>query len=149
MQPVSKCRAVTLNKQLALRNLKHIWLLSDTQYWSLIKTIVPQNLHSILHKRTAFSLPTLLSTIQCCFLFKGSLSLVESTNRIYIKEPRSMTSLTFFHADINQLEVEDSFQLASDWIKVKRGHTFGLLSVNIPLWFACLWKLYAHKVLRS
>ena len=52
---------------------------------------------------------------------------------IYIKEPRSMTSLTFFHADINQLEVEDSFQLASDWIKVKRGHTFGLLSVNIPL----------------
>ena len=166
MQPVSKCRAVTLNKQLALRNLKHIWLLSDTQYWSLVKTIVPQNLHSVLHKRTAFStltltllplpflpsthfLPTLLSTIQCCFLFKGSLSLVESTNRIYIKEPRSMTSLTFFHADINQLEVEDSFQLASDWIKVKRGHTFGLLSVNIPLWFACLWKLYAHKVLRS
>ena len=149
MQPVSKCRAVTLNKQLALRNLKHIWLLSDTQYWSLVKTIVPQNLHFLVHKRTAFSLPTLLSTIQFCFLFKGSLSLVESTNRIYIKEPRSMTSLTFFHADINQLEVEDSFQLASDWIKVKRGHTFGLLSVNIPLWFACLWKLYAHKVLRS
>ena len=149
MQPVSKCRAVTLNKQLALRNLKHIWLLSDTQYWSLVKTIVPQNLHFLVHKRTAFSLPTLLSTIQCCFLFKGFLSLVESTNRIYIKEPRSMTSLTFFHADINQLEVEDSFQLASDWIKVKRGHTFGLLSVNIPLWFACLWKLYAHKVLRS
>ena len=149
MQPVSKCRAVTLNKQLALRNLKHIWLLSDTQYWSLVKTIVPQNLHFLVHKRTAFSLPTLLSTIQCCFLFKGFLSLVESTNRIYIKEPRSMTSLTFFHVDINQLEVEDSFQLASDWIKVKRGHTFGLLSVNIPLWFACLWKLYAHKVLRS
>ena len=149
MQPVSKCRAVTLNKQLALRNLKHIWLLSDTQYWSLVKTIVPQNLHFLVHKRTAFSLPTLLSTIQCCFLFKGFLSLVESTNRIYIKEPRSMTSLTFFHADISQLEVEDSFQLASDWIKVKRGHTFGLLSVNIPLWFACLWKLYAHKVLRS
>ena len=149
MQPVSKCRAVTLNKQLALRNLKHIWLLSDTQYWSLVKTIVPQNLHFLVHKRTAFSLPTLLSTIQCCFLFKGSLPLVEITNRIYIKEPRSMTSLTFFHADINQLEVEDSFQLASDWIKVKRGHTFGLLSVNIPLWFACLWKLYAHKVLRS
>ena len=44
-----------------------------------------------------------------------------------------MTSLTFFHADINQSEVEDSFQLASDWIKIKRGHTFGLLSVNIPL----------------
>ena len=149
MQPVSKCRAVTLNKQLALRNLKHIWLLSDTQYWSLVKTIVPQNLHFLVHKRTAFSLTTLLSTIQCCFLFKGFLSLVESTNRIYIKEPRSMTSLTFFHADINQLEVEDSFQLASDWIKVKRGHTFGLLSVNIPLWFSCLWKLYAHKVLRS
>ena len=26
-------------------------------------------------------------------------------------------SLTFFHADINQSEAEDSFQLASDWIK--------------------------------
>ena len=25
--------------------------------------------------------------------------------------------LTFFNADINQSEVEDSFQLASDWIK--------------------------------
>ena len=35
----------------------------------------------------------------------------------YSKEPKSMTSfnwLTFFHADINQSEVEDSFQLASD-----------------------------------
>ena len=29
-------------------------------------------------------------------------------------------SLTFFHADINQSEVEDSFQLASDWIKSVR-----------------------------
>ena len=28
--------------------------------------------------------------------------------------------LTFFHADINQSEVEDSFQLASDWIKSAR-----------------------------
>ena len=149
MQPVSKYHAVTLIKQLALRNLKYIWLLSDTQYWSLVKTIVPQNLHSVHHKKTAFSLRTLLSTIQCCFLFKGSLSLVEITNRIYIKETRIMTSLTFFHADINQSEVEDSFQLASDWIKIKRGHTFGLLSVNIPLWSACPWKLYAHKVLRS
>ena len=117
MQPVSKYPAVTLIKQLALRNLKYIGLLPDTQYWSLVKTIVPQNLHSILHKRTAFSLRTLPSTIQCCFLFKGSLSLVESTNRIYSKEPKSMTSLTFFHTDINQSEVEDSFQLASDWIK--------------------------------
>ena len=26
-------------------------------------------------------------------------------------------NLTFFHADINQSEVEGSFQLASDWIK--------------------------------
>ena len=29
-------------------------------------------------------------------------------------------SLTFFHADINQSEVVDSFQLASDWIKSVR-----------------------------
>ena len=41
----------------------------------------------------------------------------------YSKEPKSATSfneLTFFHAGINQLEVEDSFQLASDWIKSVR-----------------------------
>ena len=31
-----------------------------------------------------------------------------------------MTSLTFFHADINQSEVEDSFHLAYDWIKSVR-----------------------------
>ena len=29
----------------------------------------------------------------------------------------SFNKFTFFHADINQSEVEDSFQLASDWIK--------------------------------
>ena len=36
------------------------------------------------------------------------------------KEPKTVTSfnkLTFFQADINQSEVEDSFQLASDWTK--------------------------------
>ena len=41
----------------------------------------------------------------------------------YSKEPKSVTSfneLTFFHADINQSEVEDSFLLASDWIKSVR-----------------------------
>ena len=45
--------------------------------------------------------------------------------------------LTFFHADINQSEVEESFQLASDWIKFaqknvnksKAGNTFVLLAV--------------------
>ena len=38
----------------------------------------------------------------------------------YSKESKSVTSfnkLTFFHADVNQSEVEDSFQLASEWIK--------------------------------
>ena len=38
----------------------------------------------------------------------------------YSKDPKSVTSfneLTFFHADINQSKAEDSFQLASDWIK--------------------------------
>ena len=38
----------------------------------------------------------------------------------YSKEPKIVTAFnlfTFFHADINQSEVEDSFQLASDWIK--------------------------------
>ena len=43
----------------------------------------------------------------------------------------SFNLFTFFHAGINQSEVEDSFQLASDWIKSARknvnncGHTFG------------------------
>ena len=45
----------------------------------------------------------------------------------------------FFHVDINQSEVEDGFQLASDWIKSvqknvnksKSGQTFGLLSVKV------------------
>ena len=32
----------------------------------------------------------------------------------------SFNLLTFFHADINQSEVEDRFQLASDWIKSVR-----------------------------
>ena len=38
----------------------------------------------------------------------------------YSKEHKSVTSfnqLSFFRADINQSEVENSFQLASDWIK--------------------------------
>ena len=120
MQPVSKCRAVTLNKQLALRNLKYNWLLSDTQYWSLVKTIVPQNMHSILHKRIAFLYVPFFPPSKVVSHLKGPLSLAESTNRIYSKEPKSMTSLTFFHASINQSEVEDSFQLASDWIKSVR-----------------------------
>ena len=42
----------------------------------------------------------------------------------YTKEPKSVTSFnqfTFLHAEIfNQSEVEDSFQLASDWIKSAR-----------------------------
>ena len=40
--------------------------------------------------------------------------------RNYSKNPKSVTTfneLTFFHADINQSEFEDSFKLASDWIK--------------------------------
>ena len=46
--------------------------------------------------------------------------LSKSTVTFYSKEPKSVTSFNlfiFFHADINQSEVEDSFQLASDWIK--------------------------------
>ena len=34
----------------------------------------------------------------------------------YSKEPKSVTN-TFFHADINQSELEESFQLASDCIE--------------------------------
>ena len=43
----------------------------------------------------------------------------------------SFNELTFFHADFNQTEVEDSFPLPSDWIKSeqkKSGQTFGLLA---------------------
>ena len=46
---------------------------------------------------------------------------------------------TFFHADINQSEVEGSFQLASYWIinlyeGIKSGHTFGLHAVRVKNW---------------
>ena len=30
---------------------------------------------------------------------------------------KGLNKLTFFHADINQSEVVDNFQLASDWMK--------------------------------
>ena len=45
---------------------------------------------------------------------------MQSCINVYSEGPKSVTAFnlfTFFHADINQSEVEDSFQLASDWIK--------------------------------
>ena len=45
---------------------------------------------------------------------------IQSCINVYSEEPKSVTAFdlfTFFHADINQSEVEDSFQLDSDWIK--------------------------------
>ena len=45
---------------------------------------------------------------------------MQSYINVYSEEPKSVTAFdlfTFFHADINQSEVEDSFQLDSDWIK--------------------------------
>ena len=45
---------------------------------------------------------------------------MQSCINFYSEEPKSVTAFnlfTFFNADINQSEVEDSFQLASDWIK--------------------------------
>ena len=47
----------------------------------------------------------------------------EIDHTFYRKEPKRVISfnlLTFFHADINQSEVEDSFQLASYLIKSVR-----------------------------
>ena len=65
--------------------------------------------------------------MQCDFIinFQDSILcknilLSKSTVTFYRREPKSVTTfnlLTFFHVDINQSEVEDSFQLASDWIK--------------------------------
>ena len=147
MQPVSKCRAVTLNKQLALRNLKYNWLLSDTQYWSLVKTIVPQNMHCILHKRIAFLYVPFFPPSKVVSHLKGPLSLVESTKRIYSKERKSMTSLTFFHADINQSEFVYSFQLASDWIKSVRSR-FWVPCCKYPCLICLSMKTLWHKVLR-
>ena len=54
----------------------------------------------------------------------------------YSKEPESVTSfnqLTFFHEGINQSEVEDSFQLASDWIKSARKNVNKLKAVTLFL----------------
>ena len=50
------------------------------------------------------------------------------------KEPKTVTSfnkLTFFQADINQSEVEDSFQLASDWIKSARKNVNNSKAVSL------------------
>ena len=47
----------------------------------------------------------------------------EIDQTFYRKEPKRVISfnlLTFFHADINQSEVEESFELASYWIKSVR-----------------------------
>ena len=63
--------------------------------------------------------------------FKGRKAWLEmeafkQTNKLqkelYSKEPKSVTfcELTFFHADISQSEFEDSFQLASEWIRSVR-----------------------------
>ena len=55
---------------------------------------------------------------------------MQSCINFYSEEPKSVTAFnlfTFFHADINQSEVEDSFQL-----ETKTSHTFGLLSVIKP-----------------
>ena len=46
--------------------------------------------------------------------------LSKSSVTFYSKEPKSVTAFNlfvFFHVDINQSEVEDSFQLSFDWIK--------------------------------
>ena len=48
----------------------------------------------------------------------------------------SFNQLTFFHADINQSEVEDSFQLASDWINTARNN--GNKSKAVKLWGSLL-----------
>ena len=52
---------------------------------------------------------------------------------LYSKEYKSVTSFnyfTFFHVDINQSEVEDSFQLASNWIKSVRKNVNRLIAVT-------------------
>ena len=49
----------------------------------------------------------------------------------------SFNYLTFLHADINQSEVEDGFQLASDWIKSVRK----IVNKSKAVWAPCL-RLY-------
>ena len=51
----------------------------------------------------------------------------------------SFNQLTFFQADINQSEVKDSFQLASDWIA----------SVRKNKWAPCCKLIQKHKSFRS
>ena len=43
----------------------------------------------------------------------------------------SLNSFTFFHEGINQSEVEDSSQLASDWIKSARKNLNKLEAVTL------------------
>ena len=54
----------------------------------------------------------------------------------YSREPKSVIFFNYSHffscsPDINQSEVTDSFQLASDWIKSIQKNAFGLLAVKV------------------
>ena len=53
----------------------------------------------------------------------GNTPFASFSSRCYSKDPKSVTTFiefTFFRADIIQLEVSDSLQLDSDWIKSAR-----------------------------
>ena len=55
-------------------------------------------------------------------------------------EPKSVTSFnyfTFFHTDIKQSEVEDSFKLTSDWIKSARKNVNKSKAVTLAFWDPC------------
>ena len=56
------------------------------------------------------------------------MSATPSTLKQAAQSVTSFNQLTFFQADINQSEVKDSFQLASDWITSVQKN--GLLAVS-------------------
>ena len=67
----------------------------------------------------------LINTIECVWknaditYVSGKRAVCIEIVRYYSKELKRVTAFnlfTFVHADINQSEFEDSFQLASDWI---------------------------------
>ena len=78
---------------------------SRSLVWPL-KFIIRSNYHLFYIRDELFYL---LKIITCSKQCKVAL--------IFTASVTAFNLFTFFHADINQSEVEDSFQLASDWIK--------------------------------
>ena len=89
----------------------------------IVKTLSNTNLVALRHtKRGKGSLPVDVRQSKTSLL-KLPIDRDEAwpiSSHLTARSPKGWPQLTFFHADINQSVVEDSFQLASDWMKSVR-----------------------------